>query len=113
MKQIRKGEIYLADLKQNIGNVQAGRRPVVIIQNNIGNKHSGTTIIACITSKNKKVNQPTHVFVKYVESDISIGQILTEQIITVNQSCLLKKIGSLNTESILRLNEAIKISLAL
>ena len=61
MKQIKRGEIYFADLSPVVGSEQTGLRPVLILQNNSGNKHSPTTIVAAITSRKTKPNIPTHV----------------------------------------------------
>lgn len=113
---IQRGEVYYADLGSNtLGSEQSGYRPVLIIQNDTGNKYSPTTIIATITSKNKKRFLPTHVFIK---KDFSNGlncdsTVELEQIKTIDKKRLKDKIGELSTEDLGKVLVAIKTSLAL
>jgi len=108
---MNKGDIYTMDLRGK-GFVQKGLRPVVVIQNDMGNSHSPTTIIACITRKLKKPQQPTHVQISDEHMNVS-GQILCEQIFTVNKTDLRKFICTLTNEEINNLNHGLSISLDL
>lgn len=109
-----RGDIFYADLECS-GSVQGGIRPVIIIQNDIGNKYSPTVIIAAITSQIKKMGQPTHVIIKKdnINNLKFDSVILLEQIRTVNKSCLFDKIGKLSEKDIQRLNKALAISVDL
>lgn len=109
MNIVKRGEIYYADLSPVIGSEQGGVRPVVIIQNDKGNKHSPTTIVAPITSR-KKARIPTHVLInnpclKYT------SLILLEQIRIIDKSRLRECIGVLNDEELEKLDTAIVKSL--
>lgn len=112
--KIRRGDIYYADLMPVIGSEQGGVRPVVIIQNNTGNQHSPTVIVAAITSRISKRRIPTHI---WIGSDFPglycNSMILLEQLRTIDRSRLKEYIGSLNTGQINRMNRAISISLGL
>ena len=109
---MKRGDIYRADLDPVIGSEQGGRRPVLIIQNDVGNRHSPTVICAAITSKMNKAKLPTH-----VELDAAVyhmvkdSVILLEQLRTIDKKRLSDKIGVLSDEIMLRVNEAIKTSL--
>ena len=109
MKAIRihRGQIYYADLSPVIGSEQGGLRPVLIVQNELGNAHSPTTIIAPITSKVGKSNLPTHVECKLLKDSI----ILCEQLRCIDKRRLKNHIMSLDEQTMARVNEAIKISL--
>ena len=89
---IRRGDIYLADLRPAVGSEQDGVRPVLIIQNNTGNKYSPTVIAAAITSRQTKSRLPTHVRVGEVPGMLRNSVILLEQIRTIDKSRLLHKI---------------------
>lgn len=104
-----RGDIFLAEMKQSRGSEQAGIRPVVIVQNNTGNKHSPTTIIVPLTAK-KKRPLPTHVTIKhYGLKKKSIA--LCEQVTTIARSRLISYIGSLGAKDMKKLDKALKISL--
>ena len=92
MKEIKRGEIYYADLSPVVGCEQDGVRPVVILQNDVGNRHSPTTIVAAITSKRTKTVFPTHVAIQAegLEKD---SMVLLEQIRTIDKARLLAYIG--------------------
>jgi len=111
---IRRGDIFYADLSPVVGSEQGGTRPVLIIQNDIGNQYSPTTIVAAITSQIAKAKLPTH-----VEMNASAGGlekdsvILLEQIRTIDKSRLMEKVTSLNVEMMTRVNQAAEISLGL
>ena len=104
MKEIKRNEIYYADLNPVKGSEQGGIRPVLVIQNDMGNKHSPTTIVAAITSKEEKAKLPTHV---------EVGSCGLEQIRTIDKSRLIKYVGELNGATVKDINEAISISLGL
>lgn len=111
--EIYRNEIYLADLGKCNGSIQAEIRPVVIIQNNKGNKYSPTTIIAPITSRLEKSKIPTHVYITHNKLEKN-SLILCEQIQTINKTQLLKRISKImNFETQEKINNAIKISLDL
>lgn len=108
LKSIKRGDIFLADLNPVIGSEQGGIRPVVIIQNNVGNQYSDTIIVASISSKSK--NMPTHVKVKtsllFYESYIYM-----EQIRTIDKKRLLKYICHI--KCVEKINQALKTSVGL
>ncbi len=115
MKKIYlRGDLYYADLGKGIGSEQKGYRPVLIIQNNIGNKHSPTVIIAAITSKvGIKAKLPTHYFVN-TESGLEAPSIvLLEQIRTIDKKRLDSYIGHLNDVHIDGIDKALAISVGL
>lgn len=96
INDIERGEIYLADLNPAIGSEQSGIRPVLIIQNDIGNYYSHTTIVASITSDIRhKPNLPTHVFIKAREGLNHNSIVLLEQIRTIDKKRLIRKLGVL------------------
>ena len=82
---MKRGEVYYADLSPVIGSEQGGLRPVLIIQNDIGNRHSPTTIVAAITSKKEKSEMPTHVMIK-VDGLNKKSLVLLEQLRTIDRS---------------------------
>ena len=111
---IRRGDIYYADLRPVIGSEQGGVRPVLIIQNDVGNKHSPTVICAAITSKMNKAKLPTHVELSAAECDISKDSvILLEQIRTIDKQRLKEKVCHLDGKTLRRVDRALKISLEL
>lgn len=111
---MKKGEIYFADLTPVIGSEQGGMRPVVIIQNDIGNKYSPTVIVAAITSKIQKAKMPTHVEISKKHGLDRDSVILAEQVRTIDKSRLIqKKVGELNYKKMVELDNAILISLGI
>ncbi len=111
---IKRGEIFYAELNPVIGSEQGGTRPVLVIQNDIGNQYSPTTIVVAITSQISKAKLPTHVEVRAVRSGLERDSvILTEQIRTVDKSRLKEKVAVLDDEVMLRVDEAIEVSLGL
>lgn len=110
IKQVRKGELYFAELSGTVGSEQDGVRPVLIIQNDVGNRNSPTTIIAPLTSRNDKTVLPTHIILdkRYGLSGKSL--VLLEQIRTVDKCRLLNYIGAVDTETMKRVDECIRIS---
>lgn len=112
MEQIKRGEIYYANLCPVVGSEQGGDRPVIILQNNKGNKHSSTTIVAAITGELDKPNLPTHVMFK---SDCmrKESMVLLEQIRTIDKSRLGRFVGTMDSKTIKRVDKAILISFGL
>lgn len=112
--QIRRGDIYYADLSPVVGSEQGGLRPVLIIQNDIGNRYSPTVIAAAITSQLTKAKLPTHIDVfadRYGLSKDSV--ILLEQIRTIDKRRLKEKMGHLDEVVMAKVNEAISVSFGL
>lgn len=110
----QRGDMYYADLGQGIGSEQEGYRPVVIIQNNLGNKHSPTVIIAAISSKvGIKPKLPTHYYINAEDGLELPSIILMEQIRTVDKHRLTKYIGRLDKEHIGGMNHALAVSIGL
>ena len=109
-----RGDLYYADLGRGIGSEQQGRRPVVIIQNNIGNKHSPTVIVASITSKTGvKAKLPTHYYIG-AESGLEMPSVaLMEQLRTIDKQRLEAYIGRLSSERIEGINHALAASIDL
>jgi mRNA interferase MazF len=101
---IKRGDIFYADLRPVVGSEQGGVRPVLIIQNDTGNKHSPTVICAAITSKMNKAKLPTHV-------EIKDSVILLEQLRTIDKKRLKDKVCHLDNEIISQVNHALSVSL--
>lgn len=114
--EIKRGEIYFADVTEydSKGSEQSGRRPVLILQNDIGNKFSPTTIIAIITTKSKR-QLPTHVEIhKDKRNGLKYDSVVAlEQIKTIDKDRIQFKIGELSSEDNIKVMEAMKISLAM
>ncbi len=111
---IRRGDIYYADLSPVVGSEQGGVRPVLIIQNDIGNRFSPTVIAAAITSRSEKANLPTHIKLFAEHSGLAKDSIvLLEQIRTLDKKRLKEKMGSLSNEDMDMVNEALSISFGL
>ncbi len=111
---IKRGEVFYADLSPVVGCEQGGTRPVVIVQNDMGNKHSPTVIAAAITSKQDKSTLPTHILIKGDSCGLTKDSIvLLEQIRTIDKQRLKEKTGSLDTDDINKINKALNISFGL
>jgi mRNA interferase MazF len=111
---IKRGDIYYADLSPVVGSEQGGIRPVLIVQNNIGNKYSPTVIAAAITSQINKAKLPTHIEINADEYGLQKDSvILLEQIRTIDKKRLREKIGHLDAKSMRRVNAAIEVSFGL
>ena len=111
---IKRGDIYYADLRSVVGSEQGGIRPVLIIQNDIGNKHSPTVICAAITSKMNKAKLPTHVELDTRRCDmIKDSVILLEQLRTIDKQRLKEKVCHIDEELLKRVDCALKVSLEL
>lgn len=112
--QVQRGDVFYADLSPVVGSEQGGIRPVLILQNDIGNQYSPTTIIAAITSQIAKAKLPTHIEIQAKISGLDKDSVvLLEQIRTIDKSRLFEKVSSLNIEYMNRVNRAIEISLGL
>lgn len=112
--QIRRGDIYYADLSPVVGSEQGGIRPVLIIQNDVGNRHSPTVICAAITSRMNKAKLPTHIEMDAKEYQIVKNSvILLEQIRTVDKQRLKEFVCRTDRKLMRKVNEALKISLEL
>ena len=111
---IKRGDIFYADLSPVIGSEQGGVRPVLIVQNDTGNKFSPTVIAAAITSQNAKANLPTHIKLKAVGSGLAKDSVvLLEQIRTIDKKRLKEKMGTLDSLSMRRVDQALSISFGL
>lgn len=111
---VKRGEIYYADLSPVIGSEQGGVRPVLIVQNDIGNKYSPTVIVAAITSQCTKTKLPTHIEITSKRSGLSKNSVvLLEQMRTLDKSRLKEKIGDLEEYYMNYVDSAISISLGL
>lgn len=106
---IKRGDILLADLNPIIGSEQGGERPVLVVQNDVGNLHSPTIVVAIISSKVEKGRLPTHVFIK--NGVLSLDSLVcTEQIRTIDKSRIFKYLGRLSDEEMKNVDKALKIS---
>ena len=111
---VKRGDIFYADLRPVVGSEQGGIRPVLIIQNDTGNRHSPTVICAAITSRQNKAKLPTHVEIDSMKYDIvKDSVILLEQLRTIDKSRLRERIGTLNQELMPDVNEALGVSLGI
>ncbi|HZX20803.1 MAG: type II toxin-antitoxin system PemK/MazF family toxin [Natronincolaceae bacterium] len=111
---IKKGDIYYADLSPVIGSEQGGVRPVLVVQNDIGNRYSPTIIIAAITSQINKAKLPTHVEIKGEDYGLPKDSVLLlEQIRTIDKRRLGEKIGHVKEDIIEKVDDALRISLGL
>ena len=108
---VKRGELYYADLSPVVGSEQGGIRPVLIVQNDVGNKYSPTIIAAAVTSQMNKANLPTH-----IELDTTCGLskdsvVLTEQLRTLDKQRLMDKIGVIDDKVMEKVNNALLVSL--
>ena len=111
---VKRGDIFYADLSPVIGSEQGGIRPVLVVQNDVGNKYSPTVIAAAITSKINKAKLPTPIEIDAKEYGLSRDSvILLEQVRTIDKQRLREKIGRLNEMEMDKVNEAISISFGL
>ena len=112
--EIKRGDLYYADLSPVVGSEQGGVRPVLIIQNDIGNKYSPTVIIAAITSQINKAKLPTHIEISANEYGLNKDSvILLEQIRTIDKKRIREKIGCLDNNVMLKVDNGLQISLGL
>jgi mRNA interferase MazF len=110
--EIRRGEIYYADLSPVVGSEQGGIRPVLVVQNDVGNKYSPTVIVAAITSQINKAKIPTHVELDAITHNLPKDSvILLEQIRTIDKRRIKEKITTLTEQKMKQVNRALIISL--
>ncbi len=111
---IKRGDIYYADLSPVIGSEQGGIRPVLIVQNDVGNRFSPTVIAAAITSQQTKAKLPTHIAIGAQSSGLSKDSVvLLEQVRTIDKKRLKEKMGTVDQNSMREINNAISVSLGL
>lgn len=109
---MKRGEIYRASLDPVIGSEQGGIRPVLIVQNDMGNRHSPTVIVAAITSRMKKPGMPTHVPLSAAECGLKQDSVvLMEQVRTLEKTRLTKYLGAVPPATMRRVDEALRLSL--
>ena len=111
---IKRGAIFYADLSPVVGSEQGGLRPVLIIQNDVGNKYSPTIIVAAVTSQTGKAKLPTHVELQATQGGLSKNSVvLLEQLRTIDKQRLKERIGSLGSEKLPIVDEALSVSLGI
>ncbi len=109
---MKRGDIYRADLDPVVGSEQGGVRPVLIIQNDAGNLHSPTVIVAAITSRRKKTYMPVHVAITAAESGLPADSVvLTEQVRTLEKSRLTHYLGHVTDDAMGRIDAALRRSI--
>jgi len=112
--EIKRGDMFYADLTLGVGSEQSGFRPILIIQNDLGNKHSNTVIAAIITSRIKnKANLPTHCTIKAQQGLRRDSLVLLEQLRTIDKERLKEYIGALDCEDMSRIDKALAASVGL
>ena len=110
----RRGDIYLVDLGTNVGSEQGGCRPVLLLQNDVGNHFAPTLIVAPVSSRYwKKLKQPTHSLIEGIQSLTSPSVVLAEQIITIDKKRVMKYLGKVPEEQMRGIDKAVKVSLGL
>ena len=111
---IKRGDIFFADLSPVVGSEQGGLRPVLVIQNDVGNKYSPTVIVAAITSQVNKTKLPTHVEIGMLGNGLSRNSVvLMEQLRTIDKVRLKEKIGHIDEPAIQRVQDALTVSLGI
>ena len=111
---VKRGEIYYADLSPVVGSEQGGIRPVLIVQNDVGNRHSPTVIAAAITSRLDKAKLPTHISLNAASCGLQKDSIvLLEQIRTIDKKRLKEKMGALDNSAMHQVDNALSISFGL
>lgn len=111
---VKRGDIYYADLSPVVGSEQGGIRPVLIVQNDVGNRFSPTVIAAAITSQKDKAKLPTHIMLSSAKSGLTRDSIvLLEQIRTLDKRRLKERMGRLDTTAMARVDEALSVSFGL
>ena len=111
VEDIKRGELYYADLSPVVGSEQGGVRPVLVVQNDIGNKYSPTVIVAAITSQINKAKIPTHIELGTTFGLSKDSVLLLEQIRTLDKQRLKEKIGVLSDDYMVKVNSALLICL--
>ena len=114
MRKVLRGEIYYADLSPVVGSEQGGMRPVLIVQNDVGNRHSPTVIAAAITSQKDKSKLPTHISINADRCGLAKDSIvLLEQVRTLDKQRLKERMGNLPEDDMDRINKALFVSFGL
>ena len=109
-----RGDIYLVDLGTNIGSEQGGCRPVLLVQNDIGNHFGPTLIVAPVSSRYwKKSKQPTHTLIEGIQNLSSPSVVLTEQLLTIDKVRVMKYLGIVPEDQMQNVNKAVMVSLGL
>jgi len=109
-----RGDIYLVDLGTNIGSEQGGCRPVLLVQNDIGNHFGPTLIVAPVSSRYwKKSKQPTHTLIEGIQNLSSPSVVLTEQLLTIDKVRVMKYLGEVPEDQMQNVNKAVMVSLGL
>lgn len=113
-EQVNRGDLFYAKLDGAIGSEQQGNRPVIIVQNDTGNKYSPTTIIVPLTKRiNRKTKLPTHLNLKSSEYIRYDSTVLTEQVRVIDKKRLTRKVGSLNIDVMKSIDQKIRIALGI
>ena len=111
---VKRGDIFYADLSPVVGSEQGGTRPVLVVQNDVGNKYSPTVIAAAITSRINKAKLPTHIEIDAARYGLNKDRvILLEQVRTIDKKRLREKIGKLDEVQMIKVNDALSISFGL
>ena len=111
---IKKGDLYFADLSPVMGSEQGGVRPVLVVQNDVGNKFSPTIIVAAVTSKRNKADLPTHVEIAAEGNGLTKNSVvLLEQLRTIDKRRLKERIGTIDKTRLPDVNEALSVSLGI
>ena len=111
---VKKGDLFFADLSPVVGSEQGGVRPVLVVQNDVGNKYSPTIIVAAVTSQTSKAKLPTHVQIHATEGGLSKDSVvLLEQLRTIDKQRLKERIGALNEKQIPDVEKALSVSLGI
>ncbi len=111
---VKRGDIFYADLSPVVGSEQGGVRPVLVVQNDVGNKYSPTVIAAAITSRINKAKLPTHIEIEAAQYGLQKDSVvLLEQIRTIDKRRLREKIGRLDELQMVKVNDAISVSFGL
>ena len=111
---VKKGDLFFADLSPVVGSEQGGVRPVLVVQNDVGNKYSPTIIVAAVTSQTGKAKLPTHVELKATQGGLSKNSVvLLEQLRTIDKQRLKERIGSLSDSQLPAVDEALGVRLGI
>jgi len=111
---VKKGEVYLIDLKDTYSNVQCGKRPCLVIQNDYGNEYSPTTIVVPITTKIKKTYMPVHVVIeKGSYSNKDREMVLCECILTVSKDQIINHLRTFDEDTMQKIDKALEVSLGI
>ncbi|MEE0797855.1 MAG: type II toxin-antitoxin system PemK/MazF family toxin [Anaerovoracaceae bacterium] len=111
---VKKGDLFFADLSPVVGSEQGGVRPVLVVQNDVGNKYSPTVIVAAVTSQTGKAKLPTHVQLQATQGGLSRDSVvLLEQLRTIDKQRLKEKIGALSENQLPDVEKALEVSLGI